>query len=352
MQRFFCIFLLCLTLLPSLYPGTIIADSQIRIAFMGDFLPAGSADPIIARHGYERLFDGVRPIISNVHAVIFNLETPLSTRGKVTEGKAYTFRGSPKAAAAMAREGVRAVWLANNHIMDFGALALADTLEHLSKADISWAGAGRGSGEAYSPGLLKLQNRNFMLLGYSNTFPERYWAKRNRAGTAFGSPKAVGKWVKRASESEGGTVIASFHWGAELMTTPKEYQVDLAHLAIDSGASLVVGHHPHVPQPIDVYRGVPILYSLGNFSFGSYSRRSGVGLMAVAVFEPSGAWSHLEVYPLLVDNYEVHFSPRPITGLEGQRIFDPLVKGISSDQATALWDGKKGVIEPKLRIED
>ena len=346
MQRFFRAILLCLTLLPGLPPESAVASDQIRIAFMGDFLPAGSADAIIRKHGYSRLFDGVRPIISNVHAVVFNLETPLSTRGKVTEGKAYTFRGSPKVAAAMAREGVRAVWLANNHIMDFGALALADTLEHLSRAGIVWAGAGRESGEAYSPGLLKLDGRDFMLLGYSNTFPERYWARRNRAGTAFGSPKAVGKWIGRASESEFGTVIASFHWGSELMTTPKEYQVDLAHLAIDNGASLVVGHHPHVPQPIDVYRGVPILYSLGNFSFGSYSRRSNVGLMAVAVFEPSGAWIHLEVYPLLVDNYEVHFSPHPITGLEGQRIFDPLVKEIDPSEASAVWDGNKGVIVP------
>ena len=156
----------------------------------------------------------------------------------------------------------------------------------------------------------------------------------------------MGRAVERTLAAYGGPVITSFHWGAELMTEPKEYQVDLARLAIDRGAALVVGQHPHVPQPIDVYRGVPILYSLGNFSFGSYSRRSNVGLMAVAVFEPSGALIQLEVYPLLVDNYEVHFSPRPITGLEGQRIFDPLVKGIGRDQASALWDGEKGVIVP------
>lgn len=246
----------------------------------------------------------------------------------------------------MAEEKVKAVWLANNHIMDFGTLALADTLEHLANAGIAWAGAGRESGEAYSPGLLKIRDKNFMLLGYSNTFPERYWAKRDHPGTAFGSPKAINKWVSRASGSNYGPVITSFHWGAELMTEPKDYQVDLAHLAIDSGAALVLGHHPHVPQPIEVYSGVPILYSLGNFSFGSYSRRTSVGLLAVAVFEPSGYCSSLEVYPLLVNNYEIHFSPRPITGIEGQRIFDPLVKGKSRNEASALWDGEKGVIVP------
>ena len=352
MQRFFRIILLCLTLLPNLYQETAIADGQIRIAFLGDFLPAGSADPIIARHGYERLFEGVRPIIAGVDAVILNLETPLSTRGKAVEGKAYTFRGSPKTAKAMALEKIKAVWLANNHIMDFGPEALIDTFTHLESAGISWAGAGRGAGEAYSPTLLRLNDLNVLLLGYSNTFPESYWARRNRPGTAFGSPKSVSKWVRRGRAAFSSPVIVSFHWGAELMTEPKDYQVDLAYLAIDSGAALIVGHHPHVAQPIEVYRGVPILYSLGNFSFGSYSKRSRVGLMAVARFEEDGRCSLLEIYPLLVDHYEVHFSPRPITGLEGQRIFDPLVKDIGRDQASALWDGEKGVIIPRSEIAD
>jgi poly-gamma-glutamate synthesis protein (capsule biosynthesis protein) len=332
--------------LPSLYKETAIAQSQTRIAFLGDFLPTGSADPIIARHGYGRLFEGIQSVTSEVDAIILNLETPLSTRGKAVKGKAYTFRGSPKTAEAMAREKVKAVWLANNHIMDFGPEALIDTIANLDSAGISWVGAGRGAGEAYSPAIMRLKDNNVLLLAYSNTFPESYWARRDRPGTAFGSAKAVRKWVNRGRENFGSPIVVSFHWGAELMPEPKDYQVDLAHLAIDNGASLVVGHHPHVAQPIEMYQGVPILYSLGNFSFGSYSKHSRVGLMAVARFEEDGRCSLLEIYPLLVDNYEVRFSPRPITGLEGQRIFDPLVKGIGRDQASALWDGEKGIIKP------
>ena len=224
--------------------------------------------------------------------------------------------------------------------------ALYDTIEHLERAGIAHAGAGRNVGQAAAPAVLEFGGLKVSFLSFSNTFPDRYWARKNRPGTFFGAPGPVGRAVDRTVQTNGRPVVASFHWGAELMTEPKDYQVDLARLAIDRGAALVVGHHPHVPQPIDVYRGVPILYSLGNFSFGSYSKRSRVGLMAVAVFEPSGAWSHLEVYPLLVDNYEVHFSPRPITGLEGQRIFDPLVKDIDPNEASALWDGEKGVIFP------
>jgi poly-gamma-glutamate capsule biosynthesis protein CapA/YwtB (metallophosphatase superfamily) len=346
MQRFFRIISLCFALLPNLYQETAFADDQPRIAFLGDFLPAGSADPVIDRHGYGRLFNGVRPIIANVDAVILNLETPLSTRGKAVVGKTYTFRGSPKTAEAMAREKVRAVWLANNHILDFGVEALYDTIEHLDRAGIAHAGAGRNAGQAATPAVLEFGGVKASFLSFSNTFPDRYWARKNRPGTFFGAPGPVGRAVTRTLDTHGGPVVASFHWGAELMTEPKEYQVNLAHLAVEKGVSLVVGHHPHVTQPIEVYRGVPILYSLGNFSFGSYSKRSRVGLMAVARFEEDGRCSLLEIYPLLVDNYEVNFSPRPITGLQGQRIFDPLVKGIDPGEASALWDGEKGVIVP------
>ena len=285
-------------------------------------------------------------------AVILNLETPLSTQGKAVEGKAYTFRGSPETAEAMAREGIKAVWLANNHILDFGVKALYDTIDHLETAGLAHAGAGRNVGAAAAPAVLKFPGLNISFLAFSNTFPKSYWARRNRPGTFFGAPGPVGRAVDRTIKIYGSPVVTSFHWGTELMSEPKEYQVDLAHLAIDHGAALVVGHHPHVAQPIEVYRGVPILYSLGNFSFGSYSKRSRVGLMAVARFEEDGRISLLEVYPLLVDNYDVSFSPRLIKGLEGQRIFDPLVKGIGRDQASVWWDGEKGVIVPKLKIAD
>jgi poly-gamma-glutamate synthesis protein (capsule biosynthesis protein) len=348
MKRFFSSSLLCFTFLTTLLVQSATADGQVRIALLGDFLPAGSADAVIASRGYEYLFDGVRPILVDVDAVILNLETPLSLKGKGVQGKAYTFRGAPEAAAAMAGEKVRAVHLANNHILDFGTDALYDTMAYLDRAGIAHAGAGRNVAEAAAPAVLGMNGINVSLLSFSNTFPDTYWARRDRPGTFFGAPGPVARAVNRARMAGGSPVIASFHWGAELMNKPKDYQVDLARLAVDSGAALVVGHHPHVPQPLEIYRGAPILYSLGNFSFGSYSRRSVTGLMVVAVFADDGSWKSLEIYPLLVNNYEVHFSPRPITGIGGQRIFDSLVKGIDGGQATALWDGEKGVILPKI----
>lgn len=352
MQRFFLIIIICVITFFTPAISAAQEGAPLRIAFVGDFLPAGSAQPVIDRYGYAKLFDGVREILSTADAVVLNLETPLTKRGKAVEGKTYTFRASPETAAAMRAEGVQVAWLANNHILDFGAEALADTIAYLEDADISYAGAGMTVGAAYSPAVRKFKGQLTAFLGYSNTFPESYWARKGRPGTAFGSARAVRRGVRAADKTADGPVIASFHWGAELMTEPKDYQVDRAKLAIDSGASLVVGHHPHVPQPIDIYKGVPILYSVGNFAFGSFSRSSRIGILAVAQFTEGGRCELLEIYPLLVDNYEVNFTPRPITGLEGQRIFDPLVKGISAEEGSAVWQGEFGLVVPNRSATD
>jgi len=346
MQRFFCYTLTAALFLFSAAGSLAQENKPHRIVLLGDFLPAGSADPIIKDRGLTHLFDGVRPVLTGSHVVFLNLETPLSQRGSPRQGKKYTFRAPPGTTDAMFKEGVRVVSLANNHILDFGYDALEDTFSNLGAAGIAWAGAGLDVTAARKPAVVPTPSGNLAFLAFSNTFPEDYWAGKNRPGTLFGAPLTVRKAVAAARSA--GPVIASFHWGQELMTEPKDYQVDLAHLAIDLGVSLVVGHHPHVTQPIEIYRGRPILYSLGNFSFGSYSKSATVGLMALAEITADGWCQRLEVYPLLVDNSRVVFQPVIIKGLEGQRIFDPLTASIPPEAAEVRWDGDKGVIIPRV----
>ena len=330
-------------------PGSAFAGSgpAMYVVLLGDYLPGASAAQVIRERGYSYLFDGIRPYTEGVDTLFLNLETPISDRGSAVEEKAYTFRSSPKAGGMLKKEGVHAVTLANNHILDFGAQALFDTFSTLTQSGVAFAGAGKNWQDASKAALVKTPVGTRRFVAFSNTLPKSYWAKRDRPGTLFGSEKAVRIAISRHRGT--GPVVASFHWGAELMTEPKEYQENLARLAIESGATLVVGHHPHVPQPIDVYNGVPILYSLGNFAFGSYSKRAPYGLMAIAEFDESGWCTMLEVYPLNTDNHQVAFSPRPVTGPEGKRVFDSLVKGIDLSRASVLWDGEKGVIVPKRK---
>lgn len=347
MQRFFSFLVILFAVLapPSTADGS--PPAGRRVVLLGDFLPAGSAEGVIAARGFPYLFGGVRHILADSDGVFLNLEAPLSHRGTSVEGKTYTFRAEPEAAEAMFAEGVRSVSLANNHILDFGPEALEDTLAFLREAGVSPAGAGMDLAEAGLPAEMTAPPGNLLLLAFSNTFPDSYWAGESRPGTLFGSPGTVRRAVAAASVR--GTVIVSFHWGQELMETPKDYQVDLARLAIDSGAAMVVGHHPHVLQPIEVYRGRVILYSLGNFSFGSYSRNARHGLMARAEFTPEGLCSGVEIYPLLVDNTVIAFRPRILTGDEGRGVFDRLTAGIPKGAADVRWAGDRGILLPTPR---
>ena len=283
-------------------------------------------------------------MITKADIAFLNLETPLSRRGYPYPEKKYVFRADPAAAAAMAKAGINVVSLANNHIMDYGPEALTDTIRYLDAAGIARTGAGSNLAEAAKPALLDIDGTGVAFLAFSNTFPRTFWAKLRRPGTHFGSDKAVSRAAGAASG--GGPLIVSFHWGEELSEEPKEYQVRLAHLAIDSGADIVVGHHPHVPQPIEIYHGKPILYSLGNFSFGSYSRNTRTGLVIKASIKDNGSLIKLEVFPVKVDNGIVAFRPEILSGDEGKELFGKLTAAIPSAAASTDWENGRGVIIP------
>ncbi|MEK7803558.1 MAG: CapA family protein, partial [Deltaproteobacteria bacterium] len=122
-------------------------------------------------------------------------------------------------------------------------------------------------------------------------------------------------------------VVVSFHWSEELARYPKEYQIRLAHLAIDNGADLVVGHHPHVIQGVERYKDGIVFYSLGNFAFGSFSQAS-EGIMAIVKLS-KGKIISAEIIPLNVNNKEVLFQPKPLQGEGAVSVIDD-IRDISS----------------------
>jgi poly-gamma-glutamate synthesis protein (capsule biosynthesis protein) len=131
-------------------------------------------------------------------------------------------------------------------------------------------------------------------------------------------------------------VIVSFHWGGEGEDTPKPYQVTAAHRAIDAGADIVIGHHPHVLQGIESYNNGVIFYSLGNFAFGSASKNAAVSMIARIVFD--GDVKEVEVIPLNVRNTQVNFQPRPLKGAAAKEALKKVGKLSSgfNNQATEV----------------
>ena len=120
-------------------------------------------------------------------------------------------------------------------------------------------------------------------------------------------------------------IVVSFHWGAEKSETPKDYQFFFAHLAIDSGADLVLGHHPHVLQGLEIYKNRLIAYSLGNFAFGSYSRFATDSIILNVYLTDDGLF-YARCIPINVDNREVEFQPDFLIGEQGQAVVSKLMK--------------------------
>jgi poly-gamma-glutamate synthesis protein (capsule biosynthesis protein) len=281
----------------------------------------GSMAATVAARGADYPFDRTRGLLSSADIAIGNLEAPFGAGGRAFK-KRFTFLVPPRHAAALARAGFDVVALANNHIMDFGPGPLETTLRLLDSLGIGRSGAGRDAAEARRPAIIERDGAAVAFLSYSRVHPRQFWAGRKRPGTAAADEPEVVADVREAKR-RAQLVVVSVHWGAELMETPKEYQVRLAHAAVDAGADLVLGHHPHVLQGLELYRGRLIAYSLGNFAFGSGSRRCTESILLNATFE-DGALAAVTAVPLCVDNHRVAYQPAPLAGAEGRAVLDRL----------------------------
>lgn len=298
------------------------APGEITIGAVGDLYLGGRTEPFLDKNGPDYPFRKVRPVLRLADIIVGNLESPISVRGSAVENKKFTLRAGPIAARALKSAGIRVVTLANNHAMDFGPLALQDTLTALSENGILYTGAGMDLADARAPAIVKVKNRTLAFLSYSLTFPLDFFASPKRPGTAPG----YAEFVKSDIEKVRGTadlVIVSFHWGAELMQSAKDYQVKLGRQAIDWGADLVLGHHPHVLQDIELYKGRLIVYSLGNFVFGSESNRTNWSMILLLTFRDNMI-SAMEAVPIDVNNYRVKYQPRILRGKAARGVINAM----------------------------
>jgi len=274
------------------------------------------------------------PLIS-ITAVgdIINLESPFTRTGTKFEKK-FTFKVSPAHAAGLANAGFDVVNLANNHILDYGIEGLNNTLTILDSIGLAHCGAGLTLEQAQMPAILKRNGLRIAVLGYSMTFPEEFWATDSTGGTNY--PNKLKANVEH-SDSIADFTIVTFHWGAEGMNHPKDYQKHFAHLAIDAGADLVLGHHPHVLQGLEIYKNQLIAYSLGNFSFSSYSKTA-VESMILKVYLTDNGLLFAKVIPISVNNIDIAFQPRILKGAAADTVISHLRKYSESLNSTSIID--------------
>lgn len=193
-------------------------------------------------------FQGVRDVFAADDLTVINMEGTL-TETDTRQDKTYAFKGDPKYTEILTAGNVDAANLANNHSKDYGEQSYTDTIQYLESAGIATFGYDRTS-------VLDIKGIKVGLVGIYVLADGM--ERQQQLIDNIQSVKNQGAQV----------VIVSFHWGTEKATYPDDIQKTLAHIAVDNGADLVVGHHPHVLQGIEEYNGKNIVYSLGNFCFG------------------------------------------------------------------------------------
>jgi poly-gamma-glutamate synthesis protein (capsule biosynthesis protein) len=217
--------------------------------------PANDPYPFTGTAAFLRAFD----------LTIGNLECVISTQGAPVP-KTYTFRGDPRAYDRLLNAGFDLVSLANNHSGDYGKAAFLDELLTLPTRGITPIGGGQNKQQAHTPVLKTVRDTTIAFLAYDEIEPYNFAATDTTPGHAWLNEADLRLDVARARRSAD-FVITFVHWGIEYFTSLTAHQRSMAQIAIDSGADLVVGAHPHVIEPYELYKGKPIIYSLGNFVF-------------------------------------------------------------------------------------
>jgi poly-gamma-glutamate synthesis protein (capsule biosynthesis protein) len=271
-------------------------------------------------------FREVRSAAADADLFVVNLECPFTSRGEKIP-KNFNFRARPDLVRGLIAGGVGAVSLANNHLMDYGPVGLLDTLSTLDAAKLPHFGAGKNLAEARRPAVIERRGVRIALLGYfflgqHNIEPEEVIATEHRPGVAghWADAEIMERMLREdvaAAKLQADLVIPFFHWGREGNHFPEPYQTKLAHAAIDSGAAAVLGSHPHVLQGLELYRGAPVVYSLGNFVFGgNWDPKNKESALIKAKFSSAGYLTS-EVIPVQIDRYP-EFPIQPVL-LSGER---------------------------------
>lgn len=331
-----CVLVISASAQPSSSPKKLTSDSVISIAATGDVMLGTWVSPIIAQRGVLYPFEATLPHLQTSDLAIVNLEAPFTDDGELFDKK-FNFKVPPAYARGLKDAGIDVVTLANNHIMDFGVTGLINTLKALDEFGIKYSGAGLNREAAQQPVVVEAGGKKLAFFGYSMTFPTEFYAKADSPGTAYPAPEWMAANISKC-DKEVDYVVASFHWSAEKLETPKEYQIFMAHLAIDSGADLVLGHHPHVLQGVEIYKNRLIAYSLGNFAFGSYSSYATDSIiLKINVTTEGLLYAHC--IPINVNNSEIEFQPRVFEGARKDSVIVKL-KRLSAD-----LNGGRSIIE-------
>jgi len=235
---------------------------MLRLNFLGDLFVSNSQN-------LESLIKSFKEFYSSGDINFLNLEGPVSKAGTKSKGKIVLNMDISSLEFVLDELNINVVNLANNHIFDYGLDGYIETINFLKRKNINFFGAGLDLEEARKPLIVEINNLKVAFLGYSWGFIQSVEAKKNKFGTAPIDEKFILEDIEKIRD-RCDFLVVSLHWNYERERFPLPSFRKLAHLIIDRGASIIVGHHPHVPQGVETFQNKPIAYSLGNFYFDNF----------------------------------------------------------------------------------
>ncbi|MFB6146327.1 MAG: CapA family protein [Halobacteriaceae archaeon] len=290
-----------------------------RFGLTGDVMLGRNVDARQRHRDPDAVWGTMRDRLRALDGLLVNLECCLSARGTrwTRTRRPFHFRADPDwAVPALRAAGVDCCALANNHVLDFGEVALRDTLDHLDEAGIAHAGAGRDLDAALDPATLSVGGLSVAVVSLTDNTPE-YAADADSPGTARAalaadderSRRLAGEALSRAAATDPDVLVASLHWGPNMVTDPSGAHEAFGRWLVDRGVDLVHGHSAHVFQGIEVHDGAPILYDAGDF-VDDYAvdedRRNDRGFLFEVRIDDGGDIDALRLRPTEIEDCQVH----------------------------------------------
>ncbi|MGH6931887.1 MAG: CapA family protein [Dongiaceae bacterium] len=248
-------------------------ESQITLGFVGDLMLGRGVNAAAATLAPESFWGDVLPLMRSVDAVFANLECPITDSRREWRRcwKAFRFRADPRSVDILRAGNVRYVSLANNHMLDFEAEGLVDTLRHLRMAGIAHAGAGRDSAEAVRPAILEVAGLKIGVISITDNMPE-FAATIDRPGTNYLRIRTdhvtlslIAGLIGELRDMGATLIVLSAHWGPNLRPWPPARFRRFAHAVLELGVDVFHGHSAHLTQGLELRDGRVIFYDTGDF---------------------------------------------------------------------------------------
>jgi len=244
-----------------------VEDDGLTIVFTGDVLLDRGVRPYAEREGVETLFAGVDSVFRQADAVVINLECPL-TDTATPVNKHYIFRADTRWAGDLKKAGITHAAMANNHTNDQGRQGLLSTYNQLKNSGIVPLGFGYSQQERLQPVVIRKDGVEVALFNSVTVPLENWYDLDDRPGICQANASTLANAIRAYhADHPQAKIIVVLHWGPELQTLPSIQQRADANVLISAGADAIIGHHPHVVQPLRYIDGKPVFFSLGNFVF-------------------------------------------------------------------------------------